>query len=71
MESKMADAKRSDEALKKIQDIKLRIKGHESKISQIEAEKRDRVKSLDQRIKQEQDQIRQYSSQIEILKRQI
>ena len=67
----MPDTKKSDEALKKIQDIKQRMKSHESRIVQLEREKSDRVRNFDQQIKSEQDQIRQFNRQIDDLKRQI
>lgn len=67
----MADAKRSEEALRKIQDIKRTINGHESNISRIEREKSDRVRYFDQQIKREQDEIKRHTKQIDELKRQI
>jgi uncharacterized protein Veg len=67
----MADTRKSDEALKKIQDIKQRMKSHESRVVQLEREKGDRVRQYDQQIKFEQDQIKQFTRQIDDLKRQI
>jgi hypothetical protein len=71
MESKRADVKKSDEALRKIQEIKRKVYSHRSNISRIEREKSDRLSDFDQRIRREQDQIKQYSKQIDDLKRQI
>lgn len=67
----MADARKSDEALKKIQDIKRRVDGHEANIARFERDKADRIRDFDQRIKQEKDQIKQYLRHIDELKRQI
>jgi len=67
----MADTRKSDEALRKIQDIKQTMKSHESRITQLEREKSDRVRYFDQQIKSEQDLIKQYTRQIDDLKRQI
>ncbi len=66
----MIDAKKSDEAMRKYQEIKRRVDGHQSNISRIEREKTDRVRDFDQRIRREQDQIKQYSKQLDDLKRQ-
>jgi hypothetical protein len=67
----MADTKKSDEALRKIQEINRKVDGNQSNIVRIEREKSDRVRDFDQRIRREQDQIKQYSKQIDDLKRQI
>lgn len=67
----MADTRKSDEALRKIQDIKQTMKSHESRVTQLEREKSDRVRYFDQQIKSEQDLIKQYTRQIDDLKRQI
>jgi hypothetical protein len=67
----MADTKKSDEALRKIQEIRQNMKSHESRIVQLEREKSDRVRTYDQQIKNEQDQIKQFNRQIDDLKRQI
>jgi hypothetical protein len=67
----MADATKSDEALRKIQEIKRRMDDHQANITRIEREKADRIRDFDQRIKREQEQIKQYSKQIDDLKRLI
>jgi len=67
----MVDAKKSEEALKKIQELMNKIKAHESRKLQIENEKSFKIKYFDQQIKSEQDQIKQHSNEIETLKRQI
>jgi flagellar biosynthesis chaperone FliJ len=67
----MADTKKSDEALRKIQEIRQNMKSHESRVAQLEREKSDRVRSIDQQIKNEQDLINQFNRQINDLKRQI
>jgi hypothetical protein len=67
----MADTRKSEEALKKIQELMNKIKAHESRKSQIEYEKGIKIKYFDQQIKSEQDQIKQHSNEIETLKRQI
>jgi len=71
VKSNMADTRKSDEALRKIQDIKQTMKSHESRVTQLEREKSDRVRYFDQQIKSEQDLIKQYTRQIDDLKRQI
>lgn len=67
----MVDAKKSAEALRRIQDIQRTIASHESNISRIEREKSERVRYYDQQINSEKDRIKQYARQIEDLKRQI
>jgi flagellar biosynthesis chaperone FliJ len=67
----MADTKKSDEALRKIQEIRQNMKSHESRVAQLEREKSERVRSYDQQIKNEQDLINQFNRQINDLKRQI
>jgi len=67
----MADTKKSDESLRKIQEIRQNMKSHESRVAQLEREKSDRVKSYDQQIKNEQDLINQFNRQINDLKRYI
>ena len=67
----MADTKKSDEALRKIQEIRQNMKSHESRVAQLEREKSDRVRSIDQQIMNEQDLINQFNRQINDLKRQI
>lgn len=67
----MADTRKSDEALRKIQEIKQRMKSHETRVSQLEHERSDKIKYFDQQIKSEQDQLRQFTKQIDDLKRQI
>lgn len=67
----MFDAKKSAEALRRIQDIQRMIASRESNISRIEREKNERIRYFDQQIKNEQDQIKQYTRQIDELKRQI
>jgi hypothetical protein len=67
----MADTRKSDEALRRIQDIKRRVDGHQANITRIEREKADRIRDFDQRIRNEQEQIKQYTRQIDDLKRQI
>lgn len=67
----MADTRKSDEALRRIQEIKQRMKSHELRVTQLEHEKSDRVRSFDQQIKSEQDQLKQFTRQIDDLKRQI
>ena len=47
------------------------MKSHESRVTQLEREKSDRVRYFDQQIKSEQDLIKQYTRQIDDLKRQI
>jgi flagellar biosynthesis chaperone FliJ len=70
-EGDMADTKKSDEALRKIQEIRQNMKSHESRVTQLEREKSERLRSYDQQIKNEQDQINQFNRQINDLKRQI
>jgi hypothetical protein len=67
----MADTRQSDEALRKIQEIRQNMKSHESRVTQLEREKSDRVRSYDQQIKSEQYLINQFNRQINDLKRQI
>jgi sugar-specific transcriptional regulator TrmB len=67
----MADTRKSDEALRKIQELRQNMKSHESRVAQLEREKSDRVRSYDQQIKNEQDLINQFNRQINDLKRQI
>ena len=67
----MVDAKKSAEALRRIQHIQRAIASHESNISRIEREKSERVRYYDQQINNEKDRIKQYARQIEDLKRQI
>jgi hypothetical protein len=67
----MVDTKKSEETLKKIQDLMNKIKTHESRKTQLEYDKNIKNRYFDQQIKFEQDQIKQHSSQIEILKKQI
>jgi phage host-nuclease inhibitor protein Gam len=82
MESEMNDPKKSAEAVKKIQEIQKTIASHQTTIARIEHEKGDRIKQIenekggiirnfDQQIKNEQDRIKQYALQIEVLKHQI
>jgi len=71
VKNNMADTRKSEEALKKIQELMNKIKAHESRKSQIEYEKGIKIKYFDQQIKSEQDQIKQHSNEIETLKRQI
>jgi len=47
------------------------MKSHESRVTQLEREKSDRVRSYDQQIKSEQYLINQFNRQINDLKRQI
>jgi predicted RNase H-like nuclease (RuvC/YqgF family) len=67
----MVDAKKSAEALRRIQDIQRTIAGHESTISRLERDKNEKIKYLDQQVRNEQDRIRQLTRQIDDLKRQI
>lgn len=67
----MADAQRSAEAVRRIQEIQRRITTHQSNVSRIEREKAEKAKYLDQQIRSEQDRIKQCTQQIEQLKRQI
>jgi predicted nucleic acid-binding Zn-ribbon protein len=67
----MNDPKKSAEAVKKIQELQNKVKGHSLKISQIENEKKARMNFFDQQIKSEQNQMQQHSKQIDELKRQI
>ena len=67
----MNDPKKSAEALKKIQEIKNKINSHTMRISQFEHEKSVKIKNCDMQIANEQNQIKQYSKQIDELKKQI
>jgi hypothetical protein len=67
----MADARKSEEAMRRIQDLKRRISAHESNIARFEREKVEKLKFIDQQIKREQDQIKQLSRDIEESKRHI
>lgn len=67
----MNDPKKSAEALKKIQDIQQKIKGHSAKIAQIENEKKLKIRSFDQQIASEQEQVKRHMKSIDELKRQI
>ena len=67
----MNDPKKSAEAVKKIADIQSKIKSHTLRISQIDNEKRSRVKSYDQQIQNEQNQINKYLQEVASLKRLI
>ncbi len=67
----MIDARKSAEAVKKIQEIQHTIANRQSNISRIEREKNDRIRYFDQQIKQEQDELKRLGRQIEDLKRQI
>jgi len=67
----MNDPKKSAEALKRIQELQQKIKGHSTKIAQIENDKKFRIKNFDQQIMAEQEHVKQYSKQIDDLKKQI
>ena len=67
----MNDPKKSAEAVKKIADIQNKIKSHTLRISEIDNEKRSRVKSYDQQIQHEQNQINKYLQEVASLKRVI
>jgi len=67
----MADAKKSAEAVKKIQEIQRAIVNHKANISRIEYDKSNKIKSFDQQIFQEQAQINKNTKLIEELKRLI
>lgn len=67
----MIDPKKSAEAARKIQEISRTITNHQSRITQLEREKNDRVRYYDQQIKHEQDEIKRHSRSIDELKRQI
>ena len=67
----MADARKSAEAARRIQEIQRTIASHESNVSRIEREKSDKIRYFDQQIQRERDEIRRYARQIEELKRQI
>jgi flagellar biosynthesis chaperone FliJ len=67
----MIDTKKSEEAAKKIAEIKHKIANHESNIVRIEHEKSDKIRSLDQQIKRERDEITQLTKQVDELKRKL
>jgi len=67
----MTDARKSEEAVKKIQEIQKTKANYQSNIARIEHEKGDRIRYFDQQIRNEQDRIKQCDRQIEDLKRQI
>lgn len=67
----MADAKKSAEAVRKIQEIQRTIENHQSKIARLERDKSERVKDFDQQIRREQDEIKRHTRLIDELKRQI
>jgi DNA-binding response OmpR family regulator len=67
----MNDPRKSAEALKKIQELQVRIKSHTSRISQLESDKNNKIKQYDQQIQNERYQITQHTKEIEMLKRQI
>jgi hypothetical protein len=67
----MPDARKSAEAVKKIQDLQRTILNHQSNISRFERDKGERVRYFDQQIKREQDEIKRHNQQIAELKRQI
>jgi hypothetical protein len=67
----MADARKSAEAARRIQEISRTITTHESNISRFERDKADKVKYYDQLIRREQDEIRRHTKLIDDLKRQI
>jgi hypothetical protein len=67
----MADARKSAEAARRIQEIQRTIANHQTRITTLEREKKDRVRYYDQQIQHEQDEIRRHSKQVEELKRQI
>ena len=70
-EVELIDAKKSADAVRKIQEIQRTIASHQSNIARIERDKGDRIKYFDQQIKHEQDEIKRIGKQIEDLKRQI
>lgn len=67
----MNDQQKAAESLKKIQDIQNRIRNHTSRISQIENEKRTKIRYFDQQIQSEQQQIARYTKEINDLKRYV
>jgi hypothetical protein len=67
----MNDPKKSAEAVKKIQELQTKIKNHTMRISQIENEKKIKIRFYDQQVQSEQSQINQRTKEIEQLKRQI
>jgi hypothetical protein len=67
----MADAKKSAEAVRKIQDTQRTIVNHKSNISRIERERGEKIKYFDQQIAREQAEINRHTKLIEELKRQI
>jgi len=67
----MPDARKSAEAVKKIQDLQRTILNHQSNVARFERDKGERVRYFDQQIKREQDEIKRHNQQIAELKRQI
>jgi thiamine kinase-like enzyme len=67
----MIDTKKSEEAARKIADIKRTIASHESNAAKFEREKSDKIRSLDQQIKRERDEITQLTKQVDELKRKL
>ncbi len=67
----MADPRKSAEAVRRIQEMQRSIATHQTNVDRIEREKADRVRYWDQQIRNEQDRIKQYTRQIDDLKRQI
>ena len=67
----MNDPKRSAEAVKKIQELQKTISTHQANIANLNKQKNEKIKYLDQQIKSEEDRIKQNNNQIDILKRQI
>jgi predicted nucleic acid-binding Zn-ribbon protein len=67
----MIDTKKSEEAARKIADLKRVILGYESNIARFEQEKNNKIRSLDQQIKSERDKITQLNRQVDDLKRQL
>lgn len=67
----MADARKSAEAAKKIQEINRMITNHQSNISRLEREKNERARYYDQQIMREKDEIKRHTRLIDELKRQI